>query len=93
MDAAVVLSRAADAPGAQALDFRLYRYDLSLPAAAVSVAVFAILTAVHMWRVFHHRAFYFTPFVIGGLCKSHAFLFVSHYHPSANGPLQSRSGR
>lgn len=49
-------------------DFQLYRYTPSLEGAAVSVAVFGILTAIHFWRLFQARAFYFTPFVIGGVC-------------------------
>jgi hypothetical protein len=51
-------------------DFKLYRYDPSLPAAIVSVAVFAILSVLHTWRMIRVRAYYFTPFVIGGFCRS-----------------------
>lgn len=58
----------AQGPGAE-FDFQLYRYVPSLPAAIVSVAVFAILTVLHTWRVFRSRAFYFTAFTIGGACK------------------------
>ncbi|KAM0413046.1 hypothetical protein ACHAPD_008117 [Fusarium lateritium] len=53
---------------ADAFDFKLYRYDPSLPAAVVSVVVFAILTAAHTWRLIRVRAYYFTAFTIGGLC-------------------------
>ena len=55
---------------AAAFDFKLYRYDPSLPAAIVSVVVFAILTSAHTWRLFRVRAYYFTAFTIGGLCGS-----------------------
>ncbi|UPK89267.1 hypothetical protein LCI18_000202 [Fusarium solani-melongenae] len=48
-------------------DFELYRYTPSLAAAAVSAAVFAILTALHAWRLLRVRAYYFTPFTIGGI--------------------------
>lgn len=63
-----------DQPGAAALppefDFQLYRYTPVLPAAIVSIVVFAILTALHVWRLHRAQALYFTPFVIGGACKS-----------------------
>lgn len=51
-------------------DFKLYRYEPSLPAAAVSLAVFAILTALHALKILRHRSLYFIPFAVGGLCKS-----------------------
>lgn len=57
-----------EAPGAD-FNFQLYRYTPSLPAAIVSVAVFAILAALHFWRMYRARAFYFTAFIIGGVCK------------------------
>jgi hypothetical protein len=49
--------------------FKFYQYNPSLWAAAISTAVFAILTAIHTWRMFRSRAFYFTAFTIGGACK------------------------
>ncbi|EMT72211.1 RTA1 like protein-domain-containing protein [Fusarium oxysporum II5] len=48
-------------------DFKLYRYTPSLAAAVISVAVFAILTGLHIWRLFRARAYYFTAFTIGGI--------------------------
>lgn len=62
-------SDGADASSGDDFDFKLYRYTPSLPAAIVSVAVFSILTGIHLWRMFRARAFYFTPFVIGGVRK------------------------
>lgn len=56
-------------PGA-GFNFQLYRYTPSLPAAIVSVVVFAILTLLHTWRLYRARAFYFTAFTVGGLRKS-----------------------
>lgn len=53
----------------ESFDFKLYRYDPSLPAAIVTVIVFAILTAGHVWRLWRARAYYFVVFTIGGLCK------------------------
>jgi hypothetical protein len=54
------------ASGAEFLDFALYRYELSLPAAIAAVAGFLILTLFHVWRIYRHRSFYFTAFTVGG---------------------------
>ncbi|KAM6507179.1 hypothetical protein FALCPG4_018561 [Fusarium falciforme] len=51
-------------------DFKLYRYDPSLPAAIVSVIAFAVLTALHTWRLWRSRAFYFIAFALGGLFQA-----------------------
>ncbi|CRK19837.1 Protein RTA1 like protein [Verticillium longisporum] len=63
------MSSDAGAASADSFDFKLYRYTPSLPAAIVSVAIFAVLTAGHVWRMSRARAFYFTPFVIGGILQ------------------------
>lgn len=55
-------------PGA-GLNFQLYRYTPSLAAAVVGVVVFAILTVLHTGLLLKARAFYFTAFTIGGICK------------------------
>lgn len=52
-----------------AFDFKLYRYEPSLIAAIIFVVVFAVLTLLHVWRLYNTRAFYFTAFTIGGVCK------------------------
>ena len=56
------------ASGAELLDFALYRYELSLPAAIVAAAVFLVLTLLHVWLIYRHRSFYFTAFTVGGCC-------------------------
>jgi len=61
-------SAGAGASGAEGFDFALYRYQLSLPAAIAAVVVFAILTLLHVWRIYRHRSFYFTAFTVGGCC-------------------------
>lgn len=63
-------------------DFKLYRYTPSLATAAVSATVFAILTALHGWRLLRVRAYYFTPFTIGGICKSQS-LVLPYTQPRA----------
>jgi hypothetical protein len=55
-------------PETGAVEFKPYSYKPSLVAAVVSVIVFAILTALHTWRIQKYRAAYFTAFTIGGLC-------------------------
>ncbi|KAL0935594.1 RTA1 domain-containing protein [Colletotrichum truncatum] len=56
-------------PG-EGFDFKLYRYTPSLPAAIVTAIVFAILTLLHVWRLYKARAFYFTAFTVGGLFQA-----------------------
>jgi hypothetical protein len=51
-------------------DFKLYRYTPSLPAAVIATVVFGILTVLHAWRMVRARAWYFTPFAVGGICKT-----------------------
>ncbi|KAK5658628.1 hypothetical protein OQA88_2021 [Cercophora sp. LCS_1] len=62
-------------------DFALYRYTPSLPAAAISTAVFAILTLIHAWRIYKTKAIYFVAFTIGGLFQTigYAGRIWSHY--------------
>ena len=57
-----------DAISPELFTFRLYHYTPSLPAAAVSVVVFTILTGIHTWRMHKAGSVYFIPFTIGGLC-------------------------
>lgn len=87
----------ADATNPDAFDFKLYRYDPSLPAAIVSVVVFAILTVLHTWRLFRVRAYYFTAFTIGGICMSPFHRCHSSrsqcIRPVLTFPLQSRNCR
>ncbi|KAK0617688.1 RTA1 domain-containing protein [Immersiella caudata] len=60
----------ADAGHGEFFDFKLYRYTPSLPAAAISVAVFGILTLFHTWRIYQFKSFYFVAFTIGGLFQT-----------------------
>ncbi|KAL9945258.1 hypothetical protein ACHAQF_008402 [Verticillium nonalfalfae] len=67
--------------------FKFYQYNPSLWAAAISTAVFAILTAIHTWRMFRSRAFYFTAFTIGGAFQSAGYggRIWSHFDQEAIG--------
>lgn len=53
---------------AEGFTFRLYQYEPSLAAAIAAMLIFAILTAIHAWRMQKAKAYYFTPFLIGGIC-------------------------
>lgn len=61
-------------------DFKLYRYVPSLPAAVISVIAFGILTGLHVRRLYQVRAFYFTAFTVGGLCKEQLRVLKLHRH-------------
>ncbi|KAI0835138.1 RTA1-domain-containing protein [Hypoxylon sp. FL0890] len=78
---------AAAAAAAGAFDFKLYRYDPSLAAAIVFVVVFAILTALHTWRLYRNHAVYFTAFTIGGLFQVIGYCgrIWSHFDDTAIG--------
>ena len=65
----------ASAAASAAFDFKLYRYTPSLPAAVVFAVFFAVLAALHTWRLLRHRAYYFTTFTVGGYCKKTFDLF------------------
>lgn len=69
--------------GDQSFDFKLYRYEPSLPAAIVATVIFAVLTAVHFWRLRKAGALYFTPFLIGGIFQTIGYCgrIWSHFDP------------
>ena len=48
--------------------FALYRYTPSIPAAVIFTVVFGGLALFHLYRIIRHRAFFFTPFLIGLIC-------------------------
>jgi hypothetical protein len=68
-------------------DFKLYRYDPSLPAAIIATIVFAVLTSIHFWRLKTARALYFTPFLIGGIFQTIGYCgrIWSHFDPETIG--------
>jgi hypothetical protein len=54
-------------------DYKLYDYDPSEAAAICFAIAFAVTTLLHLYRMIRVRTWYFTSFVIGGLCKSLLF--------------------
>ncbi|KAL3427231.1 RTA1 domain protein [Phlyctema vagabunda] len=47
-------------------DWKFYRYDPSLVAAAIFITLFFITTALHTYQLVRTKTWYFVPFVIGG---------------------------
>jgi hypothetical protein len=48
----------------------LYRYIPSRVAAIIFVVAFGLTTFAHIFQFIKKRTWYFTPLVIGGLCKT-----------------------
>jgi hypothetical protein len=49
--------------------YQPYKYDPSLPAAAVFAAAFGVSTILHAYQLVRWKTWYFIPFLVGGLCK------------------------
>jgi hypothetical protein len=54
------------------IHFALYRYTPSIPAAAVFVGIFLVLSIPHLIRMIRNRTYFFIPFVVGLLCENQA---------------------
>ncbi|KAK9243110.1 RTA1 like protein-domain-containing protein [Lipomyces tetrasporus] len=52
---------------AQESTFEYYRYNPSLAAAIIFVALFGLVTVIHVYRVVRTKTWYFVPFLIGGV--------------------------
>jgi hypothetical protein len=50
-------------------EFKLYRYEPSLAAAVIFVALFAVITFIHNYQLIRTNTWYFIPFTIGGYCE------------------------
>ena len=48
-----------------------YRYIPSLPAAIIFIVIFGLLTTLHIIKMLKLRSWFFVPFVVGGISKSH----------------------
>ncbi|KAF3385543.1 Protein RTM1 [Penicillium rolfsii] len=70
------------------IDFALYRYTPSIPAAVVFAVMFFIITILHCIRLWRYRAFFFVPFIIGLLfeCAGYIARIFSHFDTKALGP-------
>lgn len=56
-------------------EYKLYDYNPSEAAAIVFAGVFAVTTLAHVFQMIRKRTWYFTPFIIGGLCKFLSWLY------------------
>lgn len=50
--------------------FVMYRYDISVPAAAIFVALFGISSIWHIWQTWKKRSWFLIAFIIGGLFET-----------------------
>ena len=51
-----------------ASEYRLYEYNPSTAAAITATACFGLITVCHLIHYFAQRTWFFTPFIIGGIC-------------------------
>jgi len=74
------------------LQLNIYGYVPSLAAAAAALALFAIVTAIHVVYVFRYRIWYFLPIIIGGMLEVGGFAarIISRNEPGALGHTLSR---
>jgi hypothetical protein len=61
------------------IDFALYRYTPSIPAAAIFAGIFLILSILHLVRLIQNRTYFFIPFIVGLLCEIQASDSPSNY--------------
>lgn len=54
--------------------FVLYRYEPSLIAAAIFVVLFGLTTTLHVYQMIRKRAWFLTPFVVGGLFQTIGYI-------------------
>ncbi|KAJ5096869.1 Protein RTM1 [Penicillium angulare] len=70
------------------VDYALYRYTPSIPAAAIFAGIFLILSILHLIRLAQCRTYFFIPFVVGLLfeCAGYIARIFSHFNTNALGP-------
>jgi hypothetical protein len=51
------------------IDFQLYRYTPSVPAAVIFTILFLGTTAYHLYQLIKCRSWYFCAFISGGICE------------------------
>ncbi|CAG7996541.1 unnamed protein product [Penicillium olsonii] len=70
------------------VDYALYRYTPSIPAAVIFAVIFGLLAAIHLLQLIKHRSYFFVPFLIGLLleCAGYIARIFSHFDTKALGP-------
>ncbi|RVD87286.1 uncharacterized protein DFL_001528 [Arthrobotrys flagrans] len=63
-------------------DVYLWKYLPSIPASAVFLGLFAIVTAFHCWRIFGSRTWFCIPFAVGGIFQvtGYGVRIYCYYH-------------
>ncbi|KAL4969919.1 RTA1 domain-containing protein [Aspergillus stella-maris] len=61
-------------------DHNIYGYNPSIPAAAIFIVLFGVSTAYHSFQLVKTRAFYFIPFIIGGIFQVLGYIFRAASH-------------
>jgi hypothetical protein len=52
------------------VDYQLYRYDPSLVAAVIFIALFSLASLLHLYQLVRTKVLFFIPFLIGGFFES-----------------------
>ncbi|CAG7978860.1 unnamed protein product [Penicillium salamii] len=70
------------------IDYALYRYTPSIPAAVIFAVLFILISALHLIRLIKHRSYFFIPFLVGFLleCAGYIARIFSHFDTEALGP-------
>lgn len=53
----------------------LYHYTPNLPCAILLVVLFGLTTALHLYQRIKAHSKYFNPFIMGGICQSHQYMY------------------
>jgi len=69
------------------IDFQLYRYTPSIPAAVIFVVLFLLTTAYHFYQLIKSRSWYFSAFVVGGICEFFPSSGSVLTHQALDGPF------
>ncbi|CAG7999982.1 unnamed protein product [Penicillium salamii] len=62
------------------IDFQLYRYTPSLPAAVIFIVLFVLTAAYHIYQLVKCRAWYFIAFVLGGIFQIIGYIARAKAH-------------
>ncbi|CAG8418823.1 unnamed protein product, partial [Penicillium salamii] len=82
----ICMSKMTDTGGG--INYALYRYTPSIPAAVIFAVLFILLSALHLIRLIKHRSYFFIPFLVGLLleCAGYIARIFSHFDTKALGP-------
>lgn len=69
-------------------DWQMYRYTPSLIGPIISIIIFSILTALHLWQWLKTRRFIIVWITVGSLCTSICNLYYCYLQAYTNFALQ-----